>query len=1361
MLLKICPINFFSKNLKKINMLNMKRRRAINSLQIINPMKNNSWQSILRISMVIIGLAFSVNSFATHIVGGQLTYRCLGNNNYEIKLLLYRDCYNGNPAASFDDPAPVGIYDGRTNQPVAVSGPFTINGKILIPYTGEDTIHQTLVNDCGVRNTDVCVHRTIYTDTVNLPFNPDGYIFAYQRCCRNYTVNNIVDPLETGSTYFIKLTGAAQLNCNTAANFKSWPDIYICTNSQLDFDHGAIDPDGDSLVYKLCVPSQGASLAIPNPAIPSNPPYDTVVWKSPFNLSNLMGGTTPLAIDANTGRLTAFPTIIGQYLIGVCVDEYRGGALISSTRRDFQYNVRECDLPPIAAGAVASVECGNNTVAFQDQSTGAVNFVKWIFDYPTNSDTSNLSNPSHTFSTVGNHRVALVAYRTETCNDTAFVDFTIPNSGLIPSFTNSFYRCNDTYVVSFNDTSRDTIAGSSINSWNWEFINGTDTIRASGTNTSISIPSSATRVLVRLTVGSTQGCIQTISQYIDLNNSQSITADFTYSVKKCNGVYTITPVSTSVNTIPNSTISTYEWTLLQGATVLTSNLQGPNFTVTSPNDIWLQLKVTNSLGCGNSTVRRPVDANVGDGLFPSFTRNVVRCGEKCTLSLNSTSRDSINGNAGLRQQWEIIVGTDTTRSNVVNPKVTAACGSTVTVNLTIVSVAGCMATTSETFVLEANSEVKADFNIDIRNCVQNSDVVLTATYDNNFPPTSVTWTLSNGLTGTGNTYSNALEAGAFDVTMCATFTEDCRICQVKSFTTRNLNQVSVSGGSICIGQSLVLNPSPVSPYVYTWAPGVGLSNIGSASPTAAPVVTTTYTVTVSDPVSGCKKVLNPQVVVNRSQDQLGFTFRQSCANQLSVQFTNTGVASNVTWVFGTTPPTVTTATSPVVNFPSLGNYTVIMIGGSPCVDSIVRQITLRPYQWPTLPDTVIACNTNMVNLNPGANTSFGYHWNNAALLDNADIANPKASLQSTTTFLVTITNTQENCTTTDRVVAILTQDNTVNITKDSVVCNGNVVRLIANNVNAGTYTWFNSAGVQVGTGSTLDVTVTADESYTVRVRDIYGCTHENVIRLKVQDNRVQITGNLMICPGKSTELTANVADIGNVQTYLWSPNTAIVSGQGTNKIVVNPSTSTTYNVLVTYKNGCTANAAATVSVSSFTPALSISADPDTLLQAGTVNLSVTSDPSYTYQWQPSGVLNNPNIANPIATIETSTTFTVTVTNRDGCTQVLQQFVLVRVFDCKEPFVFIPNAFSPNGDGENDYLCLRSLAVIDYDIFIYDRWGNKVFEGIRVVPSSSNTGCWNGTFDGKELSPDVYGYYLKARCVGGEQFTKQGNITLLR
>ena len=113
----------------------------------------------------------------------------------------------------------------------------------------------------------------------------------------------------------------------------------------------------------------------------------------------------------------------------------------------------------------------------------------------------------------------------------------------------------------------------------------------------------------------------------------------------------------------------------------------------------------------------------------------------------------------------------------------------------------------------------------------------------------------------------------------------------------------------------------------------------------------------------------------------------------------------------------------------------------------------------------------------------------------------------------------------------------------------------------------------------------------------------------------------MICPGKSTELTANVADVANVQTYLWTPNSAILSGQGTNKIVVNPSTSTSYNVLVTYKNGCTASAAATVSVSSFVPALTISADPDTLLQAGVVNLSVTSDPSYTYQWQPSGVLN--------------------------------------------------------------------------------------------------------------------------------------------
>jgi gliding motility-associated-like protein len=99
------------------------------------------------------------------------------------------------------------------------------------------------------------------------------------------------------------------------------------------------------------------------------------------------------------------------------------------------------------------------------------------------------------------------------------------------------------------------------------------------------------------------------------------------------------------------------------------------------------------------------------------------------------------------------------------------------------------------------------------------------------------------------------------------------------------------------------------------------------------------------------------------------------------------------------------------------------------------------------------------------------------------------------------------------------------------------------------------------------------------------------------------------------------------------------------------------------------------------------------------------------------------------------------------------FVIER--SCIEPYIFIPQAFSPNGDGENDVLFVYGNPIDEIELVIYNRWGEKVFE-----TRDKNFG-WDGTYRNERQAPDVFAYYLRVLCVNGEEFVKKGNVTLLR
>ena len=375
--------------------------------------------SRIRYLLAWLSLGISGSLSASHIVGGEITYKHLGSYNYEIKLYLFVDCLNGQPGAISDDAtARIGVFDG-------VTGALITSLSREINRTGPTRV-QKLNYKC-VRNTpNQCVDMYVYTYNINLPQRNGGYYLSFQRCCRNQIISNIYDPGFTGANYWTRIPQVVGgTGFNSSPVFKELPPNYLCTNAWLNFDHSATDPDGDSLVYEFFTPFVAADRNDPRPSFNNyaRPPFDTLRWIGVYNYSYPLDGSPALKIDRETGRLTGIPNREGQFVIGIKVKEYRKGVLIGETKRDYQFYVYRCIVDVVSAFYAPNFQCGY-TVVFSNQSQGGTRF-HWDFGVKnTNSDTSNQINPTFTFPAAGVYQIKLLAYRAN-CVDSNTTSITI------------------------------------------------------------------------------------------------------------------------------------------------------------------------------------------------------------------------------------------------------------------------------------------------------------------------------------------------------------------------------------------------------------------------------------------------------------------------------------------------------------------------------------------------------------------------------------------------------------------------------------------------------------------------------------------------------------------------------------------------------------------------------------------------------------------------------------------------------------------------------------------------------------------------------------------------------------------------
>lgn len=318
---------------------------------------------------------------------------------------------------------------------------------------------------------------------------------------------------------------------------------------------------------------------------------------------------------------------------------------------------------------------------------------------------------------------------------------------------------------------------------------------------------------------------------------------------------------------------------------------------------------------------------------------------------------------------------------------------------------------------------------------------------------------------------------------------------------------------------------------------------------------------------------------------------------------------------------------------------------------------------------------------------------------------------------------------------------TVSITVNtSIKCNGDANGVITGTMLGGsnpyTYVWNNGSSEQ-----TISNLIAG--TYSLQITDNKGCIGTHTLNLTEPSAIVLIMANISDTCSQSKGL-ASVTASGGAGTYSYLWNTNSTDQQLTNLSIG------TYSVLVTDVNGCTKSISA--NVNDVNTAIADAGIDVTINKGETIQL--TASGGGTYSWSPLTGLDNSSISNPIANPTITTTYTLLITDNNGCTATDELTITVET-PCVNNEVYIPNSFSPNGDGINDLLYVRGNCIENMLFTVYNRWGEKIFE------SNDITKAWDGTYNNQPMGTGVYAYYIEAVLKSKDIVNNKGNISLIR
>ena len=680
-----------------------------------------------------------------------------------------------------------------------------------------------------------------------------------------------------------------------------------------------------------------------------------------------------------------------------------------------------------------------------------------------------------------------------------------------------------------------------------------------------------------------------------------------------------------------------------------------------------------------------------------------------TICIGSSTNISVSGANTYSWNPALTLSSNTASNVVANP--------TVNTTYTVVGTdaIGCQSNSVATVIVNPNPNLTLSA-ISNTICVGSSTNIIAS------GATTYTWNVPTGLSN--STTSNVIASPTVSTNYTVTGTNifGCSSSSVTVVMVNPLPNVTSTSNSLCAGVSATIGASGATNY--TWTPAATLSSSVTANVTANPIATTLYTVTGTD-ANGCVNTSTSTVIVYQLP-ALTVTSNTLCFG-LSGTLNASG-ANTYTWFPSNTLNNSNSAT--VIANPTIST-TYSLTGASPegCLNTQTTSVLVNPLPNLTTTSATI-CVNDFANINvTGANT---YSWNPSTALNSTTLSNITANPTSNITYTVVGIDVN-GCISSSVATVSVNPLPIVSITSPSVICAGQTATLVSN--GAVTYTWSNGTNTS---SQNLNPTVTT--TYSVIGTDVNGCKNSSlqVLNVLIQPT-LSIIGTPTVCLGNAITLTANGAT-----NYLWS------TSETANVITVNPASNLTYTVSAGI---VPCNSSTVFAVVVYTPAVINSyAQPSSIIYGSSSTIFANGVAGNVYNWATSSDISCTGCSDNVVNPETTTTYTVTITDNNGCK--ITNTVLVDVeLICGD--VFVPSGFSPNGDGFNDTWCVYGNCVKTFNLQVFNRWGEKIFE------SEEKSNCWDGTYAGVKQNDAVFIYQFSATLVNGQKVVKKGNVTLVK
>ncbi len=975
----------------------------------------------------------------------------------------------------------------------------------------------------------------------------------------------------------------------------------------------------------------------------------------------------------------------------------------------------------------------------------------WDFGHLGNTSTS--SNPTYTYTDSGTFTMKLRITTTGGCTDSVVIPAAVRTGP--PPFVD--FKVDTTTACAFGNVAF-TDLSIPADAWNWDFGDGTT---STAKNPIHSYKDTGT-FTVKLTA-SNNGCAGSVSktQFITVRPP---VAKFDYTVN-CANKFSVAFNSLSIVNPVYGPV-TYLWQFGDAANS-TSTQPNPTFTYPGLGSYTVTLTVTNGT-CSNSISQAvKLTAELAD-----FTASKTTACKNEIITLTAINSNPQNVD---KYEWSIngappYVSPSTTQVSFPN-------NGSYSIMLTVTDVNGCVDTKTINNYITVTGPV-ADFNaVDTGGC-KNSTITFG---DLSSPAGTITqWTWDFG-DGTNQTFTSApfthqyADTGLFNVRLTVTDNRGCSEHLTRSDFIRITSPKAgfkAEATKFCPGGLLQFSDTSKG-YIttYNWSFGDGGTSTVKNPTHAYGGTDASYTVklVVTD-TTGCMDSVTRVNYIDVKKPKPAFTATDTSAicPPLETKFTLGGTDyETYYWDFG--DGQTSNQQNPRHFYNAYGAYTakLFVAGYGGCIDSVEKSINVfNPYITPINYSPLDSCNTLTVdfNLAPPANTQFTFYFGDgtADSSQNTSFQHYYKSPSFYSPYM--IIRDKLDCQITvggPNVIKIYGAEPFFGIDRKSFCDTGTIYftnYTITNDTVVNSVWNFGDGGTSNATNEVHSYLQPGTYYPSLTATTVKGCVktlYDTILVYRTPEPIIDAEDPVCINSPLALQGLLSVPD--TAITWKWTLGNGQTSSQQNTQVTFNTTGVKNITLEATNKIGCKADTARNITVVPL-PNINIVADPTIIVGTGIAMPVTYSNNVITYNWTPSTSLSCTNCPSPYANPKFTTKYKVAVSDSNGC--VSSRDITVTVV-CNNKNYFIPNTFSPNGDGQNDVFYVRGSSIERIEsIRIFNRWGQTVFEKKNFAANDISAG-WNGMINGKPAEQDVYVYVIEIICENATVIPYRGNVALIR